>query len=98
MAQAGIVLDHQFSNAAGVLAADVHGAVVTYQQVAAAPGLYARLTAAPSDGTAVFLDELHHAGDQATWGAALRRSFDRAAHGSRSRARRSDPTAPPSRS
>jgi superfamily II DNA or RNA helicase len=80
MSQAGIVLDHQFSNGAGALAADVHGAVVTYQQVAAAPGLYAHLTAGSPGGAAVFLDELHHAGDQASWGAALRRSFDRAAH------------------
>jgi superfamily II DNA or RNA helicase len=80
MAEAGIVLEHRFSNAAGALSADVHGAVVTYQQVAAAPGLYARLTAAESRGTAVVLDEIHHAGDQASWGAALRTAFGRAAH------------------
>jgi superfamily II DNA or RNA helicase len=80
MAEAGVVLDHQFSNAAGELAADVHGAVVTYQQVAAAPALYARLLARAPRGTAVVLDEIHHAGDQATWGAALRGAFGRARH------------------
>jgi superfamily II DNA or RNA helicase len=80
MAEAGIVLDHQFSNAAGGLAADVHGAVVTYQQVAAAPALYARLVAGSSRGAAVVLDEIHHAGDQASWGTALRAAFGRAVH------------------
>lgn len=77
MAEAGVVLDHHFSNAAGGLAADVHGAVVTYQQVAAAPAVYARLAGAPG-AAAVILDEIHHAGDQATWGAALHRAFGRA--------------------
>jgi superfamily II DNA or RNA helicase len=80
MAEAGIVLDHGFSNAAGALCADVHGAVVTYQQVAAAPGIYARLVARHPRGTAVFLDEIHHAGDQASWGTALRDAFSRARH------------------
>jgi superfamily II DNA or RNA helicase len=78
MAEAGVVLDHQFSNAAGALAADVHGAVVTYQQVAAAPALYSRLLTGAPAGAAVVLDEIHHAGDQATWGAALRQAFGRA--------------------
>jgi len=80
MAEAGIVLDHGFSNAAGVLTADVHGAVVTYQQVAAAPGIYARLVPQRPRGTAVFLDEIHHAGDQASWGTALRDAFGKARH------------------
>ena len=76
MADAGIVLDHRFSNAAGGLASDVHGAVVTYQQVAFAPKVFARMTAGRR--VAVVLDELHHAGDQATWGQALRDAFGRA--------------------
>jgi superfamily II DNA or RNA helicase len=80
MAEAGVVLDHHFSNAVGVLAADVHGVVVTYQQVAAAPGVYRRLVGAATHGTAVLLDEIHHAGEQASWGSALRDAFGRAAH------------------
>ncbi len=80
MAEAGIVLDHRFSNAVPALAGDVHGAVVTYQQVAAAPGRYARLVADAGRQVAVFLDEIHHAGDQASWGTALRDAFGRAAH------------------
>ncbi len=72
MAQSGIELDHHFSNAQGALAGDVHGAVVTYQQVAFAPRLYRALTSEP---TLVLLDEIHHAGEEATWGQALRDAF-----------------------
>ncbi len=39
-AQSGIQLDHAFANATRTLASDVDGAVVTYQQVAAAPRLF----------------------------------------------------------
>ena len=77
LAQAGVRVDHRFENAAGALASDVHGAVVTYQQLAAAPALYRRLSQVP---TLVVLDEIHHAGDAATWGSALREAFGNAAH------------------
>ncbi|GAC1542651.1 MAG: DEAD/DEAH box helicase [Candidatus Velthaea sp.] len=78
MAEAGVVLDHAFSNAAGALASDVHGAVVTYQQVAFAPNVYKKLIGSEDRRVAVLLDEVHHAGDQATWGEALRDAFGRA--------------------
>jgi superfamily II DNA or RNA helicase len=83
MVGAGIILDHKFSNAQRALASDVHGAVVTYQQVCAAPRLYrqlAREANATAGGVAVLLDEIHHAGDDATWGKALRDAFDPATH------------------
>jgi superfamily II DNA or RNA helicase len=83
MVGAGIILDHKFSNAQRALAADVHGAVVTYQQVCAAPRLYrqiAREADTTGAGVAVLLDEIHHAGDDATWGKALRDAFDPATH------------------
>ncbi len=82
MMAAGVVLDHKFANAHARLARDVHGAVVTYQQVCAAPRLYRDLCrgASGEGGMAVLLDELHHAGDDATWGKALRDAFDLAAH------------------
>jgi superfamily II DNA or RNA helicase len=81
MMGAGIVLDHRFSNAQQRLARDVHGAVVTYQQVCAAPGLYRHISRDTSLGSVgVVLDEIHHAGDDATWGKALRDAFDPAAH------------------
>ena len=76
MAQSGIQLDHTFSNATRTLAADVHGAVVTYQQVASAPRLFRDLAGTSS---VVVLDEIHHAGEEATWGQALRDAFGRAA-------------------
>lgn len=72
MAAAHVELDHAFSNATSALAADVQGAVVTYQQVAFAPRVYRALSRVP---TLVILDELHHAGEDATWGAALREAF-----------------------
>ncbi len=78
MLAAGLVLDHKFSNAQRTLASDVHGAVVTYQQVCAAPRLYRTLTREANLG--VLLDEIHHAGDDATWGKALRDSFAPAPH------------------
>jgi len=40
-AQSDIQLDHAFANATRTLASDVHGAVVTYQQVTAAPRRFA---------------------------------------------------------
>jgi superfamily II DNA or RNA helicase len=79
MVGAGIVLDHKFSNAQRRLARDVHGAVVTYQQVCAAPRLYRDLCREPGVPAAVLLDEIHHAGDDATWGKALRDAFEPAA-------------------
>src|ERR1700736_693645 len=86
MLGAGIVLDHRFSNASRTLARDVHGAVVTYQQVCAAPRIYRQLCRAPATGgargggVAAVLDEIHHAGDDANWGKALRDAFDPASH------------------
>jgi len=77
MAGALVQLDHRFRNVDRALARDLHGAVVTYQQVAAAPQIFAALARVP---TLVVLDEIHHAGDQASWGQALRDAFGRATH------------------
>jgi superfamily II DNA or RNA helicase len=79
MLSAGIMLDHAFSNAQSRLARDVHGAVVTYQQVAIAPRRYremCREANAGGRGMCVLLDEIHHAGDDAQWGRAMRDAFD----------------------
>lgn len=54
---------------------DVHGIVTTYQQVA----LNADELARPAAGAIVVLDEVHHAGDDQAWGAAVRTAFDGAA-------------------
>jgi superfamily II DNA or RNA helicase len=73
MAGAWVELDHDFRNVNRSLAGDLDGAVVTYQQVAAAPHIFAALARVP---TLVVLDEIHHAGEQASWGQALRDAFD----------------------
>ncbi len=72
MAGAWIQLDHRFRNVDRALASDLDGAVVTYQQVAASPRLFAEIARVP---TLVILDEIHHAGEQASWGQALREAF-----------------------
>ncbi|MGZ6563149.1 MAG: DEAD/DEAH box helicase [Solirubrobacteraceae bacterium] len=73
--EVGLHLDPRWRNADGAWRADVDGVVVTYQQVAAAPDLYAHHL---GRSTLVILDEIHHAGDQATWGTALRSAFGEA--------------------
>ncbi|MEJ7798498.1 MAG: DEAD/DEAH box helicase family protein [Solirubrobacteraceae bacterium] len=69
----GLHLDPRWRNADGAWRAEVDGVIVTYQQVAAAPDLFAHHLARP---TFVVLDEVHHAGESATWGTALRAAFD----------------------
>jgi superfamily II DNA or RNA helicase len=78
MAGAGISLDSAFENSAGRLPSDLNGAVVTYQQVAFAPKVFRQMCREVP--TMVILDEVHHAGDEATWGKALREAFDLAKH------------------
>jgi superfamily II DNA or RNA helicase len=73
----GLHLDPRWRNADGAWRDDVDGVVVTYQQVAQAPDLFAHHLARP---TFVVLDEIHHAGESATWGTALRAGFDGARH------------------
>lgn len=72
----GFHLDPRWRNADGAWRRDVDGIVVTYQQVASAPDLFAHHLRRP---TFVVLDEIHHAGDQSSWGNALRTAFDEAA-------------------
>ena len=72
----GLHLDPRWRNADGAWRDDIDGVVVTYQQVASAPDLFAHHLARP---TFVVLDEIHHAGESASWGTALRAAFDGAA-------------------
>ena len=69
----GLHLDPRWRNADGAWRSEVDGVVVTYQQVASAPDLFAHHLQHP---TFVVLDEVHHADDQATWGTALRAAFE----------------------
>lgn len=70
----GFELDAEFANAHASIAPDMDGIVVTYQQIAAASSLFAMLTRCRR--TVVVLDEIHHAGESRTWGAAVREAFD----------------------
>src|SRR5215218_6591052 len=73
----GLHLDPRWRNADGAWQADIDGVVVTYQQVASAPDLFAHHLMRP---TFVVLDEINHAGESASWGTALRAAFDGATH------------------
>jgi len=68
----GLHLDPDWSSTASGLPADMHGVVVTYQQVATAAIALRRL----SGGAFVVLDEIHHAGDERAWGDSLRVAFE----------------------
>ena len=70
----GLHLEPSWSSASGRLPADMHGIVVTYQQVATNPVALQQ----HADRCLVVLDELHHAGDERAWGAAVRVAFERA--------------------
>jgi superfamily II DNA or RNA helicase len=68
----GLHLDPSWSPTEGALPADMHGIVTTYQQVATAAPVLRSVAA----GAMVILDELHHAGDERAWGAAVRLAFE----------------------
>ncbi|MEO8555644.1 MAG: DEAD/DEAH box helicase [Actinomycetota bacterium] len=73
----GIRIDPRFTNAAGRHGDEYDGVAVTYAQVASKPLLHrARTEAAP---TLVILDEIHHGGDNLSWGDAIREAFEPAA-------------------
>ena len=69
-----IHLDPNWSAGDGVLPSDVHGVVVTYQQVAANPDALRRRVAFAF----VILDEVHHAADARSWGDGVQRAFETA--------------------
>ena len=70
----GIRIDPRFTNAAGSHGAEYEGVAVTYAQVASKPLLHrVRTQAAP---TLVILDEIHHGGDNRSWGDAIREAFE----------------------
>jgi superfamily II DNA or RNA helicase len=68
-------LDPNWSAGYGSLPSDVHGVVVTYQQVAANPGALRTLV----HGALAILDEIHHAGESRAWGDGVRIAFEHAA-------------------
>lgn len=67
-------LDPDWSPSDG-LPSDVHGVVTTYQQIGGSPEAIKPL----ADGGFVVLDEIHHAGEERSWGDGVRTAFDGAA-------------------
>lgn len=74
---AGIPLTPAFLNRTGVITADYRGVVATYAQVSEAPDIFRRLVRERS--TLVVLDEIHHCGDDKSWGDGIRIAFAPAA-------------------
>jgi superfamily II DNA or RNA helicase len=74
-AQFGLHLQPSWSAREGRLPSDMHGIVVTYQQVAATADQVRGIAA----GAIVIFDEIHHAGDDRAWGEAVRAAFEPAA-------------------
>lgn len=70
----GLHLDADWSPNDGI-PPDVHGVVTTYQQIGSSPEACAPVAA----GGFVILDEVHHAGEERSWGDGIRTSFDGAA-------------------
>jgi superfamily II DNA or RNA helicase len=71
---AGIDLDPDFANAYQAETSDFHGVAVTYSLIGLdKAGVHKHNTI--NKRTLVILDEVHHAGDNKTWGTALIESF-----------------------
>ncbi|KYH43144.1 DEAD/DEAH box helicase [Branchiibius sp. NY16-3462-2] len=73
-ARAGIHLDPRFTNAQEEHAKGFHGVAVTYAGVSMRPALHRIRTARKR--TLVILDEIHHGGENKSWGDGLREAFD----------------------
>jgi superfamily II DNA or RNA helicase len=71
----GLHLDYDWSARDGELPDDMHGIVTTYQQVATSAETLRTL----SRQAFVVLDEVHHAGDDKSWGSSVLTAFEVAA-------------------
>lgn len=74
-AQFGLQLEPSWRAADG-WPSDMHGIVVTYQQVASSDGSLRRW----ADDGFIVLDEIHHAGTDRAWGGGVATAFEPAAH------------------
>jgi len=72
---AGLDIDPDFSNSQGIEAEDYHGIAITYALLGQDKrGIHAHNTFIRR--TAVILDEIHHAGNNLSWGEAVKNSFE----------------------
>src|SRR6476660_7859207 len=76
-ARVGINIAPRFTNAMGRHNAEFDGIALTYAGVASKPLLHRARTEAAR--TLVILDEVHHGGDNLSWGDAIREAFEPAA-------------------
>ncbi len=74
----GMQLDPYFKNSHAEISRDVRGAVVTIHQVAQDVAVFARLVRRRR--VLVVIDEVHHAGSNQRWGAAVQTAFAGATH------------------
>ena len=70
----GLILDADWAPTDG-LPSDMHGVVTTYQQVGSSPEAFVPIAA----GGFVILDEIHHAGEERSWGEGVLTAFNSAA-------------------
>lgn len=75
LATVGLHIDPRWQNGDGAIASDYCGMAVTYQQVAAAPDLHRMAT---RTRTLLIADEVHHAGDEKSWGTGLSHAYGHA--------------------
>jgi superfamily II DNA or RNA helicase len=68
----GLALEPDWASSDGALPADMHGVVVTYQQVASSPRALRPL----ARRAFAILDEVHHAAESRAWGDAIRFALD----------------------
>jgi superfamily II DNA or RNA helicase len=73
-ARVGIHIDPRFSNSSARHSHEYDGVALTYAQVASRPSLHRTRTHA--ERTLVILDEVHHGGDNLSWGDAIREAFE----------------------
>ena len=70
----GIHIDPRFSNSSARHSHEYDGVALTYAQVASRPSLHRTRT--QGERTLVILDEIHHGGDNLSWGDAIREAFE----------------------
>lgn len=74
---AGLDIDPEFSNSMGSEAPDYHGMAVTYSLLGQdKKQIHKQMTFQKK--TFVIFDEIHHAGDNLSWGNAIREAFEKA--------------------
>jgi superfamily II DNA or RNA helicase len=73
-ARVGIHIDPRFSNSSARHSHEYDGVALTYAQVASKPSLHHTRT--EGERTLVILDEIHHGGDNLSWGDAIREAFE----------------------